>query len=407
LDRALDLGVPLSTRAAAPAPRAAPEPSPEVTHAQLLAAMLPFAKSSTPKGVALVVSDYLLLALGLGLALMAPSWPLRVLGGTLAGFKIGALYTLAHDAAHNTLTRSRRLNKVLAVLGHMPGLFNTRLWLHDHNATHHPLTNGPQHDAHTPMSWEQYRQAPGWRRAWERFGRSLTLWSAGPHYALGRWAEGKVVPTSEYPAAVRREAWPYTGLNFVYLGALIAGVAVHNGGAVAATLGDLLFVIGVPFFVYQTGISIVLYFQHTHPAVPWFAESDPERAKYRQDELTIWVKVPRIIATFMHNPFEHPAHHVCPTIPCYNLRDAQHRLSELLGDRSLEVPFSIGRLRTITRQCKLYDYDRHCWLSFDGQVTAQASKVLARDPAGSAVTVNGPGCTPRSSNLCSSERPGG
>jgi fatty acid desaturase len=40
---------------------------------------------------------------------------------------------------------------VLGILAYTPILFNYRLWLHDHNGTHHPQTNGPQHDAFTPI----------------------------------------------------------------------------------------------------------------------------------------------------------------------------------------------------------------------------------------------------------------
>ena len=67
---------------------------------------------------------------------------------------------------------------------------------------------------------------------------------------------------------------------------------------------------------------------------------------------------------------QHPAHHVMPKIPLYNLPQAQARLNALLGTRSIRHRFSIAYLLVTLARCRLYDYDRHQWLDFDGTPTA-------------------------------------
>ena len=336
---------------------------------QLVQALLPFAAPNTRKGITLFIADYAALVALLAVALLARSLPLRVAASFLAGFKMSGLYTLAHDAAHNSLTANRTLNKVLGILAYTPILFNYRLWLHDHNATHHPQTNGPQGDAFRPMALDAYRAAPAWRRAWERFGRWAHPLSFAPYYVFGRWAQAKVVPTREYPAQVRKEAWPHTVLIGAYLAGLVAWLWQRNAGALPGFGGDLFFVLVMPYAVFQTALAAVLYYQHTHPSIPWFGEADGANHAYGQEELTVHIKVPRVLGALAHDPFSHAAHHVCPTIPCYRLHEAQAHLGALLGARSVEVPLSWRAMREIARRCKLYDYPNRRWVDFDGQPT--------------------------------------
>jgi acyl-lipid omega-6 desaturase (Delta-12 desaturase) len=335
----------------------------------LVQALLPYAAPNNRKGVMLFVGDYVVFVALIATAMWSTNLALRIVASVLAGFKMSGLYTLAHDAAHNSLTSNRALNKVLGILAYTPIPFNYRLWLHDHNGTHHPQTNGPQHDAFTPMGLDAYRAAPAWRKAWERFGRWAHPLSFALYYILGRWAHAKVVPTREYPAQVRKEAWPYSWLIFAYVAGMLAWLAVRNGGALAATAIDIGFVLVLPFFVFQTMLAAVLYYQHTHPAIPWFSPGDVDRGEHTQDELTVNIKVPRFLGAFAHDPFSHAAHHVCPAIPCYRLHEAQGRLSELLGAKSIEVPLLWSALRDIARRCKVYDYTNRRWVDFDGKPT--------------------------------------
>ena len=123
-------------------------------------ALREFATVETRAGLMLYAQEFALLLLGMALALYVDNLAVRSLGSVLAGFKIGSLYTLSHDASHYSLVRPRWLNKLPGTLGFMPALLNYRLWQCDHIVKHHPNTNGPQKDIHRPMSLEEYRQAP-------------------------------------------------------------------------------------------------------------------------------------------------------------------------------------------------------------------------------------------------------
>jgi acyl-lipid omega-6 desaturase (Delta-12 desaturase) len=340
-----------------------------LTQRELARSLLPYATPNTRKGLLLFASDYIVFITLLATALLASHWAVRCVASLLAGFKMSGLYTLAHDAAHNSLTPHRSLNKVLGILAYTPILFNYRLWLHDHNATHHVQTNGPQNDAFRPMALEAYRSAPAWRRAWERFGRWGHPVSLALYYVCGRWAEAKPVPTREYPSQIRKEAWPLTLLIGLYLACVLGGLWHRNGGALPSFASDVFFVLLLPFGAFQTALSTVLYYQHTHPSIPWFVHTDSDRGAYSQPDLTVHIKVPRILGVLAHDPFSHAAHHVCPAIPCYRLHEAQLRLSELLGARSIDLSLSWRAMRDVARRCKLYDHPNRRWVDFQGRPT--------------------------------------
>ena len=336
----------------------------------LVEALLPFAAPSTARGVLRFSSDYALFLLGTTLALCASNVALRVLGAVIAGIKMSGLYAISHDAAHNTLTASRRLNKVLGVIGYMTGFYNYRLRLYDHLLRHHPMVNGPQPDAYRPMSLAQYRAAPAWRQAWERFIRSPNPLALMAYGATSRLLKSEVFPRKTMPVAVRREAWLYAALMGLYLCAFIATVAIYSDGDVSAFAENLFFALALPFLAFQAAQASVVYFQHTHPDIPWFADGDAQHATLGAEQLSVHIDMPRAVSSMFHHAYCHAAHHVCPSVPCYNLFDAQQRLVTLMQGRSVTVPFTAAALLDIFTRCKLYDYESHRWLDFDGSATS-------------------------------------
>jgi omega-6 fatty acid desaturase (delta-12 desaturase) len=66
---------------------------------------------------------------------------------------------------------------------------------------------------------------------------------------------------------------------------------------------------------------------------------------------------------------EHTAHHADPRVPLYNLEKAQKRLEETYGDNIVVVPFTVRGLFTTLRTCRLFDYENHRWLDWDGTPT--------------------------------------
>jgi acyl-lipid omega-6 desaturase (Delta-12 desaturase) len=350
----------------------------------LVRALLPFAVPETRKGVLRFCIDYALFLLGTGLALWSPHVLLRVAGAMLAGFKMSTLYAVAHDAAHNTLTASRNLNKAIGIVAYLTGFYNYRLRLHDHLLRHHPLVNGPQPDAYRPMSLAEYRACKPWRRAWERFIRSPNPFALMAYGALSRLLKSEVFPKKTMPAAVRKEAWLYAGLMGVYLCAFVGVIGLASGGRLQTFAQDLFFAMVLPFLAFQACMAVVVYFQHTHPAVPWFAPGDDRHQGFGAEQLSVHIDMPRALSSLLHHAYCHAAHHVCPSIPCYRLYDAQQRLAGLLGRDSAVVPFRAGALLDVFRRCKLYDYEAHRWIDFDGNPTSPRLVAERKRPARSA-----------------------
>jgi acyl-lipid omega-6 desaturase (Delta-12 desaturase) len=336
----------------------------------LVRALLPFAVPDTRQGVLRFAIDYGLFLLGTALALFSPHVLVRVAGALLAGFKMSTLYAVAHDAAHNTLTASRSLNKAIGIVAYLTGFYNYRLRLHDHLLRHHPLVNGPQPDAYRPMSLAEYRACKPWRRAWERFIRSPNPLALMAYGALSRLLKSEVFPKKAMPPAVRKEAWLYAALMGAYLCAFVGVIALASGGWLQPFALDLFFALVLPFLAFQACMAVVVYFQHTHPAVPWFAPGDERHQGFGAEQLSVHIDMPRAVSSLLHHAYCHAAHHVCPSIPCYQLYDAQQRLNGLLGREAKVVRFGAGALLDVFRRCKLYDYEAHRWIGFDGKPTS-------------------------------------
>lgn len=115
-------------------------------------------------------------------------------------------------------------------------------------------------------------------------------------------------------------------------------------------------------------MGFTIYQHHTHPQIRWYRD----KAEFEADgacneELSVHVKYPRWYNILTHNIMEHPAHHVEPRIPLYFLHLAEEKLENISGKQIIVETFSLAHILTIIRSCKLYDFDNHYWLDFDGR----------------------------------------
>lgn len=351
------------------------------TRADLVRALARFRQIDTALGVRLLVVDLLMIAGGFAIVLMAEALWVRALAAVLVGFKIGAVYTLAHDAVHGNLVRGASLNRWLGTFCYGLTFHNYRIRQYDHLLLgHHPHLNGPQHDAWRPLSPQEFAAASPARRAWERFIRAPIVVSFFAYGVAERWWRAEFFPPAPMPAQHKREARWLQAAVVAWIGALVAlGVASAQWRGSPVWL-EVLLVFGLPVFVFQTLQSMVLYVQHTHPDVPWFGPGDALIERFGPESLTVHIDAPRVIGAGSHDILEHPVHHVVPAIPCYRLHAAQTELSRLLGTHALRTHlFAFRRLGQVMRTCKLYDYEHHRWTDFAGRPTAttQAAALLA------------------------------
>jgi omega-6 fatty acid desaturase (delta-12 desaturase) len=339
-------------------------------------AMAAFARPDTRKGVGIFLADFTLFWGSIAGVLFFPWLALKILASVVAGLKMANLATLAHDGAHNSLTASRRLNWWISVLAFMPCLFNYRLWVYDHHVLHHPHTNGQHADSYQPLSKAQYDALGFYRQAWYRFTRSANPLAFGAYYIVQRWSRVKLVPRSFLPTAYRRSAWKHAAFLGIYALALDTGLLMAPRYAPVSATAAVVLGFVLPFFIFQSLMAASLYINHTHPDIPWFNTASGLHKKMHAEFMTAHLRFPKWFAALIHNFFEHPAHHAYPAIPCYRLWDAQKKMNQMLGARATVVDFSLSAVADIINKCKLYDYDRHCWLDFDGKPTTPTCRLI-------------------------------
>ena len=103
--------------------------------------LVPLAGRTTAKAIVLLMLDYALWALLLAGTVYFDAWWAKLLCGLAAGFTIGRLFIIGHDACHQSLTPHRELNKWLGRIAFLPSLTPYSLWDIGHNVVHHGYTN--------------------------------------------------------------------------------------------------------------------------------------------------------------------------------------------------------------------------------------------------------------------------
>ena len=328
--------------------------------------LVPINKRSTPYAITLLVFDYLLLAAAFTGVIALHGAVVKTACGLAAGFVIGRLFIIGHDACHQSLTRRRTLNKWLGRIAFLPSLTPYSLWDVGHNVVHHGYTNLKGLDfVWSPLSLEEFRALSPGRRLLERIYRSG--WGPGLYYLVEIWWRRMMFPS--------RKAMPTRRRTFMLDCALVSVFGLAWIGALVATshitgqVTGLLLVTGfaVPFLVWGTMMGFVVYVHHTHQEVAWYTD----RAEWARSQpfvsTTVHLTFPYRVGALLHHIMEHTAHHVDMSVPLYCLVEAQRRLETLLPGRIIVQPFSWRWYRDTVRHCKLYDFAAHAWTGFDGR----------------------------------------
>ncbi len=167
---------------AQPVAEDAPLPSRKVLRSWLL----DLAEKTTALPIVLLVVDYIIYGVLIAAAIAAPHWSLRLLAGLVAGFWIGRLFVIGHDACHQAYTPDKKLNKWLGRIAFLPSLSPYSLWDVGHNVMHHGYTNLKGVDfVWMPSSVAEYQQMSAGRRFMERVYRSG--WGPSLYYMIEIW----------------------------------------------------------------------------------------------------------------------------------------------------------------------------------------------------------------------------
>ena len=331
--------------------------------------LLPMEESKrTAWPVALLAFDVAVFALLVAGAVLAGAWWLQLALSLVAGFWIGRLFILGHDACHQAYTPSRLLNRVLGRIAFLPSLTPYSLWEVGHNVVHHGYTNLKGTDfVWAPLSAAEYAALPGWRRTLERIYRSG--WGCGLYYMVEMWFKRMFFPSAAH-MPTRRRVFLYDSLlaaaaGVAWIGALLA-VASLTERDVATTL---LFGFAIPFLFWNTMIGFVVYVHHTHEQVRWYDDKKAWANALPFVSTTVHLTFPMAIGALMHHIMEHTAHHVSMSVPLYRLKQAQRLLEEKLPGAIIVQCFSWRWYFRTARKCKLYDFAALRWTDFAGRPT--------------------------------------
>jgi omega-6 fatty acid desaturase (delta-12 desaturase) len=307
-----------------------------------------------------------------GLA-VGPWWLLPPLG-VLNGLALGVLFIVGHDAGHGTLFPRRWMNRLAGRLCLLPALHPFTAWVHNHNGLHHAFTNVKEKDpGFPPLSPDEYRALPGWRR-W-LYRRKRTWYGLGLLYFLDMWVKWEMFPTAERaprnPRAFRLDRLLVTAFGVGWVG-LLAAAGWADGGPVGAGW-RVLAGFALPQFAWNWFIAFLILQQHTHPRVPWYSALDGPAPSYYQAQVraTPHVHFPAPYRWVMRHIMEHTAHHADPGIPLYELADAQTELEKAYRRDMVRVLWTPGGFLRMLRTCRLYDYATHRWVDYDGTPTTE------------------------------------
>ena len=331
--------------------------------------LLPLSERSTLRAFVLLLTDTaLFMGLVAGTVAFEAVW-LKLLCGLAAGFVIGRLFILGHDACHQSLTPHRELNKWIGRYAFLYSLTPYSLWDTGHNVVHHGYTNLKGVDfVWTPLTTEEFEALSPMQRLLERAYRSG--WAPGLYYMIEIWWNKMVFP-NEKNMPTRRPIFTKDCLLITAFGAAWVAVMVWAAIATQQTIGYILLMgFVVPFFFWVTMIGFVVYVHHTHVDVSWHEERTGWSKASPFVSTTVHLTFPFNIGALMHHIMEHTAHHLDMSIPLYKLKQAQSKLEELLPERIIVQPFSWSWYVQTARDCKLYDFKTDSWTTYDGKVTS-------------------------------------
>ena len=335
-------------------------------------------RPSTLFGVAVTVADYAIFLAGAATAVLAPWWILKLAGVAVAGVAVAMLFALAHDAAHGSLAASKRMNRLLATICFLPSWYPYTPWIRGHNHLHHGWTNVAECDySWRPVSPAQYRAMSLGRRAIEHLYRSwYGLWV---HSIVEIWWKHMARPREDDRRFLdTRDLHADRLLVLICLAAAAAlcwfaaprWSTAAGGPALDGAIILAMVVLG-PWWIFHVMFSVVTFLHHTHPRVPWFRTKRESSFFAGQVQATVHVELPTWLERLLHNITVHSAHHVDPRVPFRALPEAQRRLEHSFSSDIIVERWSLASFVAVTGQCKLYDYDQHCWCDFSGRRTTR------------------------------------
>jgi omega-6 fatty acid desaturase (delta-12 desaturase) len=331
----------------------------------------------TWKGLAYVGRDLVFYAIAVGL-LLAFSNPLIVIPlWVFAALAISALFIVGHDAAHNALFESKRMNAVIGRVAMIPSWHVFEGWVLGHNRLHHTYTARQGFDfVWHPVTPQEFAELPAWKRWRHRLDWSWL--GAGTYYVREIWWNKMIVgkPPKRFVVPIRKDRIMVATIVLA-VSAGLAWLGWTWTGSIAGAAWLVARVWVVPFLAFCFVVGSLVHVHHIGPDLRWW----PRRqwTKFAgQVEATTILHAPRGLDVFLHWIMIHIPHHVDVRIPMYHLP----RAGEAIVAEFPQAKHGRLRLRDFvanTRKCKLYDFDTGTWYTY-----AEGSRQVTAAPAADA-----------------------
>lgn len=333
-----------------------------------------FSRRTLLIGLSVFLLDAILLGAAITGAVLTTNPIVQTACAVTAGIVIALLFVVGHDAGHQSLTPYRWLNNLIGRLSILPALHPYSLWILVHNQTHHRWTNlSPNDYVWNPLTLEQYQQLSPARRWLYRIYRSWA--GVFVYYFIEFWIKRIMFPSRKEVRGTYKTAY-LVDIAFV----LVCAVAYVTGLVVGAQQGwfhgprpiwnPLVFGAIIPFAVWNTIMSFVIYLHHTHPDCTWYDDEAEWKRCASQAHSAVHVIFPGPINVLFHWIMEHNAHHARPSIPLYHLKQAQETLEEHEKENIIVFRWTPLAHLDVVRRCKLYDYQAKRWQDFRGEYTS-------------------------------------
>ncbi|PQA88067.1 fatty acid desaturase [Hyphococcus luteus] len=288
---------------------------------------------------------------------------------------VGNLMVCAHDAAHNALSRDKRLNRVFGTIAMLPSLQPFSIWVRQHNFVHHRyVAQLGVDDTYAPLTPEQYRARAPLGRAYYRFLRSLV----GQHF----WYFLEVtLPYMLFPFLYRRFSmkrehvldlllvYVWAGLILWFCASLSMGAHPDKSAVWHWTTAGV-FGIVLPTFFFSVIMTFLSVFQHTGPDSKWILPDGKPSSFEHTMNSTIHLVLPEWLDFVFIRIMQHQAHHLNVHVDLHSIKAAQAKVAAA-HDGWLTRTWTPAYHLEVVRRCKLYDPEKERWLTFEEAETQE------------------------------------
>ena len=170
-------------------------------------------------------------------------------------------------------------------------------------------------------------------------------------------------PPARWVKTIRRDRWLV--LAFVITaGAALTWIGWDRTGSPLDTAWLVARVLVLPYVGFSYFIGSLVHVHHVNPEIRWWKRREWTKFKGQMDGTTI-LRARFGLNFFFHWIMVHIPHHVDMRIPMYNLELAAGAIKAAYPDDVHDEPLRFADFVRNTRACKLYDFDRGEWLTYE------------------------------------------